>query len=50
MKSVKSMLRALSMVCLAGLVITNNALWAIGLLAFSAMSLGIMIGEKRKKD
>lgn len=49
MELLKSFFSLLSIVCLAGLIISRNALWAIGLLAFLCIRVGIMLVEKKKR-
>lgn len=50
MRIFKLIIGLLSVICLVGLSITQNSLFAVGLLAFSSMRIGIMIGEKGKVE
>lgn len=47
MKILKSVLRLLSLLCLAVLAMTGEVLSAVLLLMFSSISLGILIGERK---
>ena len=49
MKIVKIVVRLFALISIAVLVTTGEVVAAISLLAFSSMSLGIMVGEKNCK-
>ena len=55
MKKIKIILHLLSVICMAGVVITDSIYFSLALLVFSSMLIGVFLGEidfgkKKNKD
>jgi len=50
MKHIKLIIQVLSLISLAAYAISKKVIFTVPLLTFSSMTLGILIGEKIKRD